>query len=283
MHNTPCKTYGRFRIRPSLLFLCLVNLIGLAHAQPRTDWPQIQPAQAEPTPSIVRSSGFSVQQPLPQNPSAPQGVIQPNGQRVFNAQPISNASFTPPTAANNDTKSAVQPASWNSESPPTKNLSYGKSTSRAPIELRPSGREGAGSVDKPKSSWSAALSMFFSLAVVLSFFLLVAWLVKKSQPNSFIKLPGDVVQVMGRTPMAPRQQMYVVRFGSKLLLISHQPGQTQTLGEITDADEVQRLAGLCEANLPGSISNSFRDVLKQVTSGKTEPEAKQTLRLSRSR
>ena len=125
--------------------------------------------------------------------------------------------------------------------------------------------------------------MFFSLAVVLSFFLLVAWLVKKSQPNSFLKLPGDVVQVLGRTPMAPRQQMYVVRFGSKLLLISHQPGQTQTLGEITDADEVQRLAGLCEANHPGSISNSFRDVLKQVTLGKSDPEPKSGLRLSRGR
>ena len=74
--------------------------------------------------------------------------------------------------------------------------------------------------------------------------------------------------------MTPRQQMFVVRFGSKLLLISHQPGQTQTLGEITDSDEVQRLAGLCEANHPGSISNSFRDVLKQVTSGKLEPEPK---------
>jgi flagellar biogenesis protein FliO len=117
----------------------------------------------------------------------------------------------------------------------------------------------------------------------LSFFLLVAWLVKKSQPHSFLKLPGDVVQVMGRTPMAPRQQMYVVRFGSKLLLISHQPGQTQTLGEITDPDEVQRLAGLCEANHPGSISNSFRDVLKQVALGKPAPEPRQTTRLSRNR
>ncbi|HUP82444.1 MAG TPA: flagellar biosynthetic protein FliO, partial [Pirellula sp.] len=90
-----------------------------------------------------------------------------------------------------------------------------------------------------------------------------------------------VVQVMGRSPMAPRQQMYVVRFGSKLLLISHQPGQTQTLCEISDSDEVQRLAGLCEANLPGSISNSFLDVLKQVTSGKLEPESRTRSGLSR--
>jgi len=140
-----------------------------------------------------------------------------------------------------------------------------------PLEFKASSKETSSGIEKSKSTWGAALSMFFSLAIVISFFLLGVWLIKKSQPHSFVKLPGDVVQVMGRTPMAPRQQMYVVRFGSKLLLISHQAGQTQTLGEITDEDEVQRLAGLCEANQPGSISNSFRDVLKQVTLGKPEP------------
>ncbi len=282
MHNTARRKFnGGFRISPSLLVLCSVCWIGWTQAQTRTDWSQSQPVQADPT--IVHPSGFSIQQPLPQNPNAPQGVIQPNGQRVFNAPPTSNPPYSNPVSVNSGTKSAVQPASWSSESTASSNNIASKTISRAPLELRPSGKERTGSVDRSKSSWSAALSMFLSLAVVLSFFLLVAWLVKKSQPHSFIKLPGEVVQVMGRTPMAPRQQMYVVRFGSKLLLISHQPGQTQTLGEVTDPDEVQRLTGLCEASLPGSISNSFRDVLKQVTSGKSETEDKPTLRLSRGR
>ncbi len=284
MHKTPSRANRHFRFSPTLLILCFASLIGSAQAQTRMDWPQtqpVQPVQADPT--LVRPSGFSIQQPIPQNPNAPQPIVQPNGQRVFNTQQNSNAPFSNQGLANSDTKSAVQPASWNSESPATTNLTPSKAKSRAPLELRTSAKDSVGNVDKPTSSWSAALSMFLSLAVVLSFFLLVAWMVKKSQPNAFIKLPADVVQVMGRTPMAPRQQMYVVRFGSKLLLISHQPGQTQTLGEITDSDEVQRLAGLCEANLPGSITNSFRDVLKQVTSGKSDPEAKSTLRLSRGR
>ena len=281
MHQTPCSANSHFRFSPSLLILCYICVIGLAQAQTRSEWPQTQPVQADPT--LVRPSGFSIQQQVPQNPNTPQGVVQANGQRVFNTQPTSTTPFSNQGLANNDTKSAVQPASWSSESPATTNVTPNKAKSRAPLELRTSAKDSVGNVDKPKSSWSAALSMFFSLAVVLSFFLLVAWLVKKSQPNAFLKLPGDVVQVMGRTPMAPRQQMYVVRFGSKLLLISHQPGQTQTLSELTDPDEVQRLAGLCEANLPGSISNSFRDVLKQVTSGKSDPEAKSTLRLSRGR
>ena len=229
-----------------------------------------QPSANDPT--LVRQSGFSVQ-PAPNYQNSSQPIMQANGQRVYAQPPANNSNANglervAPTTA----KSSVQSASWSTPiSTETSNSTTIKSKSRVPLELKGSTKENSTSFDKPTSSWGATLSMFLSLIIVISFFLLIVWLIKKSQPHSFVKLPGDVVQVMGRTPMAPRQQMYVVRFGSKLLLISHQPGQTQTLGEITNEDEVQRLAGLCEANQPGSISNSFRDVLKQVALGKSEP------------
>ncbi len=270
------QPHCRFRIDALQWLICLIGFSGLASAQSRTEWPPSQPASNDP--ALVRTQGFSIAPSSSRN--TPQPINQPNGQRFFDVGSHSNA--TSPQSASTTiepTRSAVQPASWSTAN----SDSIGKSKTRVPIELRSSAKENAGSLEKPNSTWTAALSMFLSLAVVLSFFLLVAWLVKKSQPNSFLKLPGDVVQVMGRTQMAPRQQMYVVRFGSKLLLISHQPGQTQTLGEINDADEVQRLAGLCEANHPGSISNSFRDVLKQVAMGKSDPELKANLRLNRGR
>ena len=256
----------------------------------------ITPSQPQPT--WVSPAGFSLNQPNPQTASPPQSTIHANGQREFNPlpqpprntnpRPIASTVQPPTRMAQNsfpevqDNRSEVVQASYTDVLTPNKSTAS-TSNSQGPLELRTSSKDKAGSVERPKSSWGTAVSMFLSLAVVLSFFLLVAWLVKKSQPTSFLKLPGDVVQVMGRTPMAPRQQMYVVRFGSKLLLISNQPGQTQTLGEITDADEVQRLAGLCEANHPGSISNSFREVLKQVAMGKPATEPRPTTRLSRGR
>jgi len=283
----------RFKISlAALLFIVSWScLTQRTEAQARAEWqsPQLPP-QNDPT--LVRPAGYNVQQPVPQNAGTAQPVIQPSGQRVFNLT-ANNAIASPNNApaasialAPLDNRSAVQPAGWTSETPnitpSTASFGGSRTSTRAPLELKPSTKDKARSLDKPSSTWAATLSMFFSLAVVLCFFLLVAWLVKKAQPASFLKLPGDVVQVMGRTPMAPRQQMYVVRFGSKLLLISHQPGQTQTLAEITDADEVQRLAGLLEANQPGSISNSFRDVLKQVTLGKVDSAPKPSLRMSRS-
>jgi flagellar protein FliO/FliZ len=248
-------------------------------ADAKSNPPQWQQLQSEP--SLVRRSGISVPNQNPQQQPAP--IVQSDGQRIFNTQtnPPAYATQTPNTS--NAPNTSVVPASFNSDIAPSTSLTTSKSNTRQPIELRPSSKAKSGSLEAPKSSWTAAVSMFFSLAIVLSFFFLVAWFVKKSQPSSMLKLPNSVVQVMGRTPMAPRQQMYVVRFGSKLLLVSHQPGQTQTLCEITDADEVQRIAGLCEANQPGSISNSFRDVLRQVTAGKLDPETKPTPRLSRSR
>jgi flagellar biogenesis protein FliO len=91
---------------------------------------------------------------------------------------------------------------------------------------------------------------------------------RKSQPKQFQKLPKDVVEVLGRTPIAPRQNLVVVRFGSKLILVSQQPGETRTLSEIHDANETGRLIGMCESSRPESISNSFREVLQQVVHAK---------------
>ena len=83
-------------------------------------------------------------------------------------------------------------------------------------------------------------------------------------------LPNEVIEVLGRSTMGPRQQLYVLRFGSKLILVSQQPGETQALGEITDQEEAARLAGLCEANRPESISNSFKEVFRQVVTSSTK-------------
>jgi len=268
-------------------FLISPTELCLGQAPLRSDWSQSQ-AQAN-DPALVRESGFKIQPPN-QHPNQPgQGTVQPmvlsNGQRFFPTGTVSNATYQQPVSnlgEPNQAVQSVQPASWGLATPSANNPASSSSKSRSPLELRPSSKEKDGSLDKPSSTWGSAVSMFLSLAVVLSFFLLLAWLLKKAQPQSFLKLPSDIVQVLGRTPMAPRQQMYVVRFGSKLLLVSHQPGQTQTLCEITNEDEVQRLAGICEASHPASISSSFRDVLKQVASGKPEVEPKNAARLSRS-
>jgi flagellar biogenesis protein FliO len=120
--------------------------------------------------------------------------------------------------------------------------------------------------------------MFVSLLIVIGLFLLVARIFRNLSPTPQRFLPKEVVQVIGRTPLAPRQQMYLIRFGNKVLLVSQQLGQTTTLSEIENPDEVAHLLGLCEQQSSTSISNSFRDVLQQITLGSTKKATKAPVR-----
>ena len=108
------------------------------------------------------------------------------------------------------------------------------------------------------------VSVLSSLAIVIGLILASAWFYRKAAPTIHGALPKQVVQVLGRTPLAPRQQLVLLRLGSKLVLVSNLHGDVRTISEITDPLEVDRLAGMCEATQPGSISESFRSVLHNI-------------------
>jgi flagellar biogenesis protein FliO len=241
-----------------VLFACCVSSTFAQYS------PGLQtPPRSPNDPALVHQPGYSLQQ------ATTPGQLQQD--RSTNRSSGAGAS--------NLSQTGVQQARWSSESSfESSSARVENPKARTPLELKPRNKEASSSVDKPTSTWAAALSMFFSLAIVIGLFLLIAWLFRKSQPNTFQKLPTGVLQVLGSTVMAPRQQVYVVRFGNKMLLVSHQPGQTQTLGEITDADEVHRLAGLCESNQPTSVAHSFRDVLRHVASGRSDTESQPNAR-----
>ena len=108
------------------------------------------------------------------------------------------------------------------------------------------------------------MSVGSSLLIVIGLFLGFAWFYRKSVGSGLAgSLPKNVVQVLGKTTVASRQQLVLLRFGSKLVLVSMVQGDARTISEITDPLEVDQLAGLCESQQPGSISNSFRDILAQ--------------------
>jgi flagellar biogenesis protein FliO len=58
--------------------------------------------------------------------------------------------------------------------------------------------------------------------------------------------------------------MQLVRVGNKVLLLAVTANSAETLTEITDPDEIDRLNGICRQNQPGSISASFREILSQL-------------------
>ncbi len=112
-----------------------------------------------------------------------------------------------------------------------------------------------------------------SLALVLGLFLIMAWILRRAVPGTVQALPGDVMDVLGRAPLTGRQQVHLVRIGNKLILVSVTPEGAETLTEITDAQEVDRLAGLCREAHPGSATNAFRHVFGQLARQRTESGA----------
>lgn len=178
--------------------------------------------------------------------------------------------------------SEVRPASYEAQPASVSGLPFTTQSesikqtqsSTSEIKLKEPSRGNEGRISKPTSPWTTLFSVGFSLGIVVCLFLGVAWVAKKSMPAGSSRLPNEVVEVLGRSTIAPRQQVYVLRFGRKLLLVSQQPGQTQTLSEITDEEEVIRLAGICEANSPRSATRAFSDVLKHVATGKQESQTR---------
>jgi flagellar biogenesis protein FliO len=142
-----------------------------------------------------------------------------------------------------------------------------------PMPIGPAGRESddpasahGGHHDAPAatSSVPAVLSMFGSLAVVIGLFLGLVWLLRRGSPKAARLLSSDVVELLGRSPLAGRQQMNVIRFGNRLLLVAVSPDGAKTLAEVTDPLEVDRLAGLCQQTQTNSATQVFRQVFGQL-------------------
>jgi flagellar biogenesis protein FliO len=135
-----------------------------------------------------------------------------------------------------------------------------KTSENAPQRISPPSRNGEA---RPSGGMPSLVTMFASLALVLGIFFLVAWGMKRGLPAGAHLLPNDVVEVLGRAPLAGRQQVHLLRLGNKLILVSATPSGAETLTEVTDAAEVERLQSLCRQAQPNSASATFRHIFQQ--------------------
>jgi flagellar biogenesis protein FliO len=192
---------------------------------------------------------------------------------IGNVQPA-NYVDEPASSANERKRandSAANSAVADGELPPPIANARSKSLPLATKRLPALGSSGKN--DQP-GGWSALLSVGGSLTVVLGLFLAVVWFLRRTGSKSSAILPSEVFEVLGRAPLAGRQTAQLVRCGAKLLLISVTPGGSETLTEITDAVEVDRLAGLCQQTRGASASATFRNLFSQFAGEPTEAATK---------
>lgn len=208
-------------------------LLALAHALQPFSAAQVGPYSVGQTPSLTQS---------------PQAGSPAYAPRAYDAQ---QAMYQAPVAAQSPAATpGYVPAT---PLPPRKTASPSTSAPGSSLTQAPA---------KPGSA-SSLVTLGGSLAVVLGLFLIVAWLLKKATPGNSALLPKEVFEVLGRAPLASRQQVHLVRCGRKLLLLSASPAGLETLAEIDDPAEVDRLAGLCAQLHPGSATAAFRHVFQQ--------------------
>jgi flagellar biogenesis protein FliO len=130
-------------------------------------------------------------------------------------------------------------------------------TSVAPTPLSPRNSANRTEVGQRPNGPPPLVTIAGSLALVLGVFFLVAWALRWASPRGMRTLPGEVLEMLGRVRLDSRQQAHLLRLGNKLLLVSVSAAGAETLTEITDPFEVDRLAGLCRqrrSGLPPDVS-----------------------------
>jgi flagellar biogenesis protein FliO len=239
--------------------------------QPDREWVVARQATRAPADSLskrlsrARNQAGAFALPDPASP-APDG---------FMADSVRQASYASPAESSGVTSSVKVSAESSAESleapPAAENLS--KNPADPYPALPPPGSRNPAPAGAPSGRFGGVASLLTvggSLALVLGLFMIMAWIMRRTVPGAVQALPGEVVEVLGRAALTGRQQVHLVRIGSKLILVSVTPEGAETLTEITDPEEVDRLAGLCRETHPRSASNAFRQVFGQFARQRTE-------------
>lgn len=95
---------------------------------------------------------------------------------------------------------------------------------------------------------SAAGVVLTTLVVLLLFALGLARLFLKRSPYAVGGLPSEAIDVLGRRMLDPRNSVYVVKVGSRMLLLGSSSSGLSALAEVTDPIEVASLANICAAS-----------------------------------
>lgn len=117
----------------------------------------------------------------------------------------------------------------------------------------------AGRTSGPSGWWTTAAGLMVVLGLIMG----CMRLFKKHLPGATRFLPTQAVQVLGKRPLDYKQNIYLLRCGSKILVVGASPQGMTTLGEITEPVEVDYLAGLCQAQDQQSVGETFSQIFRQ--------------------
>ncbi len=104
----------------------------------------------------------------------------------------------------------------------------------------------------------------------------IIWFFRRN-PSMKRYFGGGPIKVISRAYIAPRFGLFLVKIGDRVLLLGQSPESIQNLLEIHNPTEVSKLLSEAAETNPESVSNNFREMLRSITSSKTQnkPQKKQ--------
>ncbi|NUQ36075.1 MAG: flagellar biosynthetic protein FliO [Planctomycetaceae bacterium] len=158
----------------------------------------------------------------------------------------------------NETKAADKPAA-NSGRP------YNKFADDQPLNVAPVARAGE---EAEASEGFDPVPYIVNMAIGLGVFIVIVigviWFLRRSPKIK--RYVSGAVEVVSRSYLGSRYSVYVLKVGERLLVVGQGPEGLTTLSEITSPDEVTRFLASVREQQPGSMNNTFRDVLSAASS-----------------
>jgi len=114
--------------------------------------------------------------------------------------------------------------------------------------------------DAREGFWKVLLG----IALITGILIGLIWYLKKS-PRTKKFFGAGPIKVLSRSHLGPRQTLYLVKAGERVLLIGQGNDGLRTLMEVSDPGEVSRTIAMVEEGSPGSMSATFRDALASAT------------------
>jgi flagellar biogenesis protein FliO len=96
-----------------------------------------------------------------------------------------------------------------------------------------------------------------ALGAVILLILCLRWIIRSLGGYQTGKSGNRAVQVLTRTTISPRQQMLVLQFGRRLLLVGSSGSELKPLCQIDDADEVAEVLAQIQQHRSGVVTRSF--------------------------
>lgn len=198
--------------------------------------------------------------------SQPRALIS---EKIATPQAVAEEPQLVPTPQPPALETTVQPAIHESKVAPAANDTKRRlpppSVAATPSADQPAHMTAARQLSGLPMQWDSISTTVPALGVVIGCFLICTWLVRRGSRKSTGALPRDVVSVLGRVPLAARNVAQLLRVGNKLVLVSLTPTGAETLTEVTDPTEVDRIVGLCQQSDPHSTTKAFEHVFRQMS------------------